>query len=86
MRAPNLLALFFSFSLVFVTAHAGTITYTVNSEADEIDDDVTDGICHTASGVCTLRAAVMQAVGKGSDDNLHKPARGSLHAAAPCSE
>jgi hypothetical protein len=39
-------------------AHA---VYTVDSTADEIDDDVLDGICHTASDSCTLRAAVMQA-------------------------
>jgi CSLREA domain-containing protein len=35
---------------------------TVDSTADEVDDDVGDSICHTASGHCTLRAAVMQAV------------------------
>jgi hypothetical protein len=33
----------------------------VNSTLDQIDDDVTDGICHTAAGTCTLRAAVMTA-------------------------
>jgi len=36
-------------------------TFTVNSVLDEIDDDTSDGICHTASDTCTLRAAVMQA-------------------------
>jgi hypothetical protein len=34
----------------------------VDSTADEFDDDVGDSICHTATGHCTLRAAVMQAV------------------------
>jgi CSLREA domain-containing protein len=34
----------------------------VDSTADEVDDDVGDSICHTASSHCTLRAAVMQAV------------------------
>lgn len=36
-------------------------TFTVDSTADLVDDNVDDGICHTASGTCTLRAAVMQA-------------------------
>ncbi|HET8942500.1 MAG TPA: choice-of-anchor Q domain-containing protein [Rudaea sp.] len=36
-------------------------TFTVDSTLDQIDDDVTDGVCHTAAGTCTLRAAVMQA-------------------------
>lgn len=31
----------------------------VNSVLDQIDDDPNDGICHTAAGTCTLRAAVM---------------------------
>jgi CSLREA domain-containing protein len=36
-------------------------TYVVNSTADEPDADPADGICGTASGDCTLRAAIMQA-------------------------
>ncbi len=35
--------------------------YFVNTTIDEIDDDTTDGICHSAAGRCSLRAAVMQA-------------------------
>jgi predicted outer membrane repeat protein len=38
-----------------------TTTYTVNTTLDEIDDNVSDGICHTGANTCTLRAAVMQA-------------------------
>jgi trimeric autotransporter adhesin len=37
------------------------ITYTVNSTLDQLDDDLLDGICHTAANTCTLRAAVMSA-------------------------
>lgn len=37
------------------------VVFTVNSNSDEIDDDTSDGICHTKDGTCTLRAAVMQA-------------------------
>lgn len=40
-------------------AHA--VTFTVNDTADLPDDGLQDGICHTASNTCTLRAAVMQA-------------------------
>lgn len=36
-------------------------TYVVNSTADLPDADQGDGICLTASGTCTLRAAIMQA-------------------------
>src|SRR5438309_2465934 len=35
-------------------------TYVVNSTADEPDADPADGVCSTASGDCTLRAAIMQ--------------------------
>lgn len=37
------------------------VVFTVDSVADQIDDDTSDGICHTAAGTCTLRAAVMSA-------------------------
>ena len=36
-------------------------SYTVNSTLDEIDDDLADGVCHSAGNHCTLRAAIMQA-------------------------
>lgn len=32
--------------------------FTVNSTADEVDDSLGDESCHTAGGVCTLRAAI----------------------------
>jgi CSLREA domain-containing protein len=48
--------------LVALSAPAfGITTFNVNSPADQVDDDTTDGICHTAAGTCTLRAAIMQA-------------------------
>jgi|SRR5579859_2622609 len=37
------------------------VTFNVNSTLDKIDDNVGDGNCHTATGTCTLRAAVMEA-------------------------
>lgn len=48
--------------ILFAPAEARAApTYTVDSTLDQVDDDVTDGVCHTAAGTCTLRAAVMQA-------------------------
>lgn len=35
--------------------------FNVNSTLDQIDADTSDGICATAAGTCTLRAAIMQA-------------------------
>jgi len=37
-----------------------TITYTVNTTADLIDDNTGDTLCHTSAGSCSLRAALMQ--------------------------
>ena len=36
----------------------GDITFTVNSTADDADANTADGVCATAAGVCTLRAAL----------------------------
>lgn len=41
-------------------AHADTI-FTVNTVEDRIDDDTSDGVCHTSVNTCSLRAAFMQA-------------------------
>ncbi|HET8942499.1 MAG TPA: choice-of-anchor Q domain-containing protein [Rudaea sp.] len=38
-----------------------TPTYTVNSTLDQVDDNPGNGVCHTAAGKCTLRAAIMEA-------------------------
>ncbi|MBN8726711.1 MAG: hypothetical protein J0H15_03285 [Xanthomonadales bacterium] len=42
------------------TAHAEPV-FTVDSTLDQIDADPGDGVCATAAGTCTLRAAIMQA-------------------------
>lgn len=49
-----------------LTSGAGALaavsaTYTVSSTADDPDVSTGDGVCKTASGVCTLRAAIAQA-------------------------
>jgi CSLREA domain-containing protein len=41
-------------------ARADTV-FTVNTLLDEVDDATGDGVCHTGSGHCSLRAAIMQA-------------------------
>jgi hypothetical protein len=47
--------------LAIAGAANATQTFTVNSSLDELDTDVSDGVCRSPSGVCTLRAAIMQA-------------------------
>jgi hypothetical protein len=37
------------------------VIFNVDSILDEIDDDTSDGVCHSAANHCTLRAAIMQA-------------------------
>ncbi len=41
-------------------AHAD-VTFTVNTIDDRLDDDTSDGVCHTSVNTCGLRAAIMQA-------------------------
>ena len=36
-------------------------TFTVDDTSDLVDDNVGDGICHTANDTCTLRAAIQSA-------------------------
>ena len=50
--------------LIFVALASPALaanTYVVNSTADLPDADPADGICAASTGVCTLRAAIMQA-------------------------
>lgn len=35
--------------------------YVVNTTADLVDDNLTDGVCHTITNTCSLRAAIMTA-------------------------
>jgi len=46
---------------LFLAMAASADTFIVDSTLDQVDDDTSDGVCHTATGTCTLRAAVMQA-------------------------
>src|SRR5512143_3270606 len=42
-------------------ASPSAVTFTVDTIADQIDDDTSDGVCHTSVNTCSLRAAIMQA-------------------------
>ncbi|HEV7731907.1 MAG TPA: choice-of-anchor Q domain-containing protein [Candidatus Binatia bacterium] len=54
------------------TAHA--LTFTVNSTTDEVDASPGNAICATASGTCTLRAAIQEANVVLGDDTIVLPA------------
>jgi CSLREA domain-containing protein len=49
-------------------------TFVVNSTADAPDADPANGVCATAGGACTLRAAIMQANFTPAADNITLPA------------
>jgi CSLREA domain-containing protein len=53
-----------------IPAHAAT-TFVVASTGDDSDASVTDGLCKTASGACTLRAAIQQANGTPGADVIN---------------
>jgi len=56
-----ILSLALAGSLLSATNGFAAAVFTVDSILDQIDDDTSDGICHTAANTCTLRAAVMSA-------------------------
>ena len=60
--------------LAFTTGPAHAVSFTVNSQLDEVDADLDDEVCETASGVCTLRAAVQQANALEGPDTINLPA------------
>ena len=53
-----------------VAQAAAVMTFTVNSTLDEYDSNQNDGVCNTASGVCTLRAAIQQANANVGSDTI----------------
>ena len=48
--------------------------FVVNSTADAVDSKPGDGVCATAAGVCTLRAAIQEANGHAGKDSITLPA------------
>ena len=55
-------------ALTVSTAHAAT--FVVNNAGDEPDANLADGLCQTAAGNCTLRAAIDQANNWGGPDTI----------------
>jgi CSLREA domain-containing protein len=51
-----------------------TVNFVVNSTADAVDASVGDGLCATATGTCTLRAAIMETNALTGDDAVSLPA------------
>ena len=43
------------------SAAPASLLFTVTSITDAVDDNPGNGVCHTSAGVCTLRAAIMEA-------------------------
>jgi CSLREA domain-containing protein len=57
---------------LIAAAEAAPLTFVVNSLADELDFNPVDGICETVAGngVCTLRAAILQANAHAGADTI----------------
>ena len=53
---------------------ARAATFTVNSRADAVDAAIGDGACATATGVCTLRAAIQETNALPGNDAISLPA------------
>lgn len=47
-------------AIIAAALEANAATFSVDSAGDASDDNTGDGICHTAGGVCTLRAAIQE--------------------------
>ncbi|MCB0332921.1 MAG: CSLREA domain-containing protein, partial [Bdellovibrionales bacterium] len=60
-------------SLIFLSNTALSATFTVNTIADGPDANPGNGICATAGGVCSLRAAIMEANTTAAADTISLP-------------
>jgi hypothetical protein len=56
--------------MVFSMA-AGANTFVVDATSSEVDANPGDGMCRTAGGLCTFRAAVMESNALAGDDLIH---------------
>jgi CSLREA domain-containing protein/uncharacterized repeat protein (TIGR01451 family) len=79
VRAVTLVALVV---MVALPPAAGAVQFTVNSTADTTDAVPGDGLCATAAGVCTLRAAATEANALSGSDTVVVPA-GTYPIASP---
>jgi CSLREA domain-containing protein len=70
-------ALLATLSLFAAPASAAT-TLTVTNLGDASDDNIGNGVCHTAGGVCTLRAAIQEANALAGADTINITATGTI--------
>ena len=60
--------------LALAPASAHAATFTVNSTGDQTDVTPGNGVCATAGGQCTLRAAIVEANNLMGADTINVPA------------
>jgi predicted outer membrane repeat protein len=70
----SVFAIMFACGLISANNAFADVVFTVDSILDQIDDDTSDGICHTTANTCTLRAAVMSANKAGGNVLIVLPA------------
>ena len=47
------------FAVLAAPAAKAAISFSVDTVADLLDDDTSDGVCHTSANSCSLRAAII---------------------------
>src|SRR5512139_933240 len=62
------------FAIVATAVPGEAVNFPVDSTADDVDAAPGDGLCATAGGACTLRAAIQEANAKAGDDTIDVPA------------
>ncbi|WP_432937985.1 right-handed parallel beta-helix repeat-containing protein [Kribbella sp. CA-253562] len=68
------LALVVGFVAVPATPAVASSVYTVTTTADQVDSDIGNGLCATAAGACSLRAAIQESNATTVADTVHVPA------------
>ena len=61
-------------ALLFAATESPAATFVVDTTADEPDAATSDGLCATASGACSLRAAIQQSNSEPGPDTVQLPA------------
>ncbi|MFA6027419.1 MAG: Ig-like domain-containing protein [Patescibacteria group bacterium] len=57
-------------------------TFTVNDLGDATDDNAGDGVCHTAGGVCTFRAAIVEINALAGNHTINFSVAGTIEVAS----
>ena len=74
MRSRSMRSLALALTLVSIATVAPAAVFTVDDFADAVDANVGDAACETATGSCTLRAAVQEANALAGSDEIVVPA------------